>query len=148
MANVYIDSNVFFYAKIMDGIFGESCSGVLSSITLGRTKASISALVPLEVANALAKYGLADEVHAEIQAIFSMGIEVLSLDGPDIREVAEVFGDTEVSPYDCTHAVLMRKHGLKEIISADKDFEKFGWVKRIDPRSFRPDKTGAQQNLA
>ncbi len=66
-----------------------------------------------------------------------MGMEVISLDGPDIREVAEVFGDTGVSPFDCAHAILMRKHGLKEIISADKDFEKFGWVKRIDPRSFR-----------
>ena len=136
MARLYIDSNVFFYAKIMDRVFGNACSNVLRSVASGETKASVSALVPIEVANALTKYGLPNEVPAEIQAIFSMGLEVYPIDDSDAREVAEVFDRTRVSPYDCAHAIVMRRYGLKEIVSADTDFNKFEWVKRIDPRSF------------
>ena len=136
MARFYIDSNVFFYAKIMDRAYGKSCSGVLKGVVSGRLKASVSSLVPLEVANALAKYGLGVEVPAEIHAIFSMGLEIYPIEGADVRETAEVQNETGVSPYDCAHAVVMRKFGLREIISADMDFDKFHWLKRIDPRSF------------
>lgn len=136
MPKFYVDSNIFFYAKIMDRVFGESCAKVLRSIISGETKASLSTLIPLEVANALTKYGLTEEVASEIQAIFSMGVEVHPIDAPDVREVAQVFKDSRVSPYDCAHAVIMKKHGIRDIISADADFDKFQWVRRVDPRSF------------
>ncbi len=44
-----------------------------------------------------------------------------------------LFKETNVTPYDCTHAVLMRRHGLKEMISANAYFQKFGFVKRTGP---------------
>ena len=44
-----------------------------------------------------------------------------------------LFKETNVTPYDCTHAVLKRRHGLKEMISANAYFQKFGFVKWTDP---------------
>jgi len=32
----------------------------------------------------------------------------------------------------------MRKYDLKEIVSADKDFDKIKWLVRLDPRSVSP----------
>jgi len=137
MVRVYIDSNVFSYAKVMDRVFGKPCSELLKSIASGETKAAVSALVPLEVASALVKYGLAGEVQLELRAIASLGLEVYPLDGSDAREVAEVYRETKVSPYDCAHAVVMKRYGLKEIATADRDFDKFDWIERIDPRHFK-----------
>jgi predicted nucleic acid-binding protein len=134
---VYLDSNVFFYAKIMDGVFGKACAKVLKSVQSGETKGSISALVPLEVANSMAKYGLGAKAADEIRAMFSLGLVVHPLEGTDSREVAEVIEETGASPYDCAHAVVMKRHGIREIVSADRDFDKFEWVRRIDPRAFK-----------
>jgi predicted nucleic acid-binding protein len=137
LARVYLDSNVFFYAKIMDRTYGRHCAEVLRSVRSGETEGSISALVPLEVANAMKKYGLAAGVADEIRAMFSLGLEVHPLEGTDSREVADVVGETGASPYDCAHAVVMKRYGIEEIVSADRDFDRFDWVRRIDPGSFR-----------
>jgi len=134
MAKLYVDSNVFFYAKIMDRVFGKACSEILSSIALDDLRASTSALVPIEVANALRKYGLAKDVSEEVRAILSLGLEVYTLDPTDALEAAEIYAATGISPYDCLHAAVMKKNGLSEIISADKEFEKIPWLKRLDPR--------------
>ena len=71
MAKFYIDSNVFFYAKIMDRVFGGPCSEILRSLASGTLEASTSALVPVEVANALRKYGRSKDVAQEVRAIHS-----------------------------------------------------------------------------
>ncbi len=135
MPKLYVDSNVFFYAKIVDRVFGRACAKVLERIATGRMEAATSALVTLEVANALRKYGLSREVTAEVRAIFSLGIDVYPVDPADARDAAEIFDDAKISPYDCAHAAIMRKNGLKEIVSADTEFDKLGWLKRLDPRS-------------
>ena len=130
----YLDSNIFFFAKIMDGVFGKSASAILRKIASKELEATTSVLVPLEVANAMRKYGLAMEVPEEVRAIFSLGIEIYPIDSTDAREAAEIYGEVGISPSDCLHAALMRKNGVREIISADKDFDKITWLKRMDPR--------------
>ena len=134
MATLYIDSNVFFYAKIMDRVFGEPCSRILTDVSSGNLQASTSALVPIEVANALRKYGLAKDIVAEVQAISSVGLEIYTLDLTDMLEAAEIYGATGISPYDCLHAAVMKKDGLNEIIFADTEFKKVPRMKRPDLR--------------
>ncbi len=137
MPKRYVDSNVFFYAKIQDGVYGESCSQVLRMIASDELDAATSVLVPIEVANAMRKYGMAAEVAAEIRAIFSSRIDVYSVDGSDAQEAAEIFGGARINPYDCLHAAVMKRMGLDEIISADKEFDKLRWITRIDPKSMK-----------
>ena len=134
MARAYIDSNVFFYAKIMDRVFGQSCSSVVRDIASGKLQASTSALAVIEVANALRKYGLVKDVANEVRAIFSLGLEVYSVDGPDVQEAAEICEQAGISPYDCLHAAVMKRNGLDEIVSVDREFDKITWLRRLDPK--------------
>ena len=136
LSKAYIDSNVFFYAKIRDRTFGDSCLRVMQQIASGELKASISALVPIEVANAMRKYGLRKEIPDEVRAIFSLGIDVYPIGEPEAREAAEIFKKVDINPYDCLHAAVMKNNALGEIVSADKEFDKLDWLKRRDPRSF------------
>lgn len=137
MRRVYVDSNVFFYARIVDRLYGEPCAQVLRSLKSGAVKGALSPLVPLEVANAMRKFGLVREAAGEVRAIYSMGLEVYPLEGTDSREAAEMADETGAGPYDAAHAVVMRRYGISEIISADRVFDRFGWLKRTDPQSFK-----------
>jgi len=132
----FIDSNVFFYAKIMDKEYGEDCAKILNTIVRGELKAATSSLGIIELANALRKYGLSNEVTYVVDAVFSLNIPILQVDPLDVRNAMEIFDEFKISPYDCTHAAIMKKAETEKIISADRDFEKITWIKRIDPKNF------------
>lgn len=134
MTAFFIDSNVFFYAKILDREYGESCAKILRRIERGELKAVTSTLAIIELANALKKYGLSEEVKTVIDAVFSLDISVLEIDPLDVRAASQIFDEYRISPYDCVHAAVMKKAGVTQIISADKDFDKIIWLRRIDPK--------------
>lgn len=133
---VYIDSNIFFYAKIMDTRYGEACARIIKKVADGELKAVASILVILEVANALRKYGLSNDVKDEIDAICSLGMTLLPVDDVTIRQAGDIFQKVGISPYDCVHVATMRKLGINEILSADKDFDRISEIRRIDPKSY------------
>lgn len=134
MVAYFIDSNVFFYAKILDRKYGDACAKVLDKIVRGELEAVTSTLVVIELANALRKYGLSDEVKDVVNAVFSLDIGVFEVDSLDVRTAAGIFNEFRISPYDCVHAAVMRKARIVDIISADKDFDKIAWIKRLDPK--------------
>lgn len=133
---MYIDSNVFFYAKILDTRYGEACAKIVESIAKAELKAVASTLVVLETANALMKYGLMDAVKDEIDAICSLGMTLSPVDDIIIRWAGDIFQKIGISPYDCVHAATMRKLGVTEILSVDKDFDKISEIRRVDPKSY------------
>jgi len=133
----FIDSNVFFYAKMMDREYGKPCAEILSKIMKGEIKAITSALVTVELANALRKYGFGREVKGVVDALFSLDISIHEVDPLDVRNAVNIFDEFKISPYDCTHVAIMRRIGIVDIISADRDFDKIPWIKRSDPRFFK-----------
>lgn len=134
MVVYFIDSNVFFYAKIFDREYGDACAKILDKIVKGELEAITSTLIAVELANALRKFGLGNEVKEVIDAVFSLDIQVYEADSLDVRNAARIFDEFRISPYDCVHAAVMRKAGIVDIISADKDFDKIEWIKRRDPK--------------
>ena len=137
---MYVDSNIFFYAKIMDKKYGKACAKIVEEIAEGKIKVSISPLVILEVANALRKFGFTDEIKEVADAILSLDIQILPLDEIIIRMTVEIFERAKISPYDCVHAAIMKRYGIKEILSADKEFDKVPNIKRLDPLKWNPSK--------
>ena len=133
MIRAYVDSNVFFYAKIFDKKYGEACARILEDIVNGKIKAVTSTLTILEVANALRKYGLSSEVKNEVDALCSLGMVLVQVDERIVREAGRVFQALGGSPYDCTHIATMRKIGITKILSADKGFDEVSGIHRIDP---------------
>jgi len=130
---LFIDSNIFFYAKIMDRKYGQPCAEVIRKIEKVEIAAATSVLIIAELANALRKYGLDDEVKDVVDALFSLEITVLQVDSTDMRNAINIFNDSRISPYDCVHIAVMEKAGIEEIISADREFDKLPNIKRIDP---------------
>jgi len=66
-------------------------------------------------------------------------ITIFPITEMDIRNAIELFAElnsSEISPRDAIHAANMKNNGINKIISADKDFDKFNSIKRIDPLEF------------
>lgn len=137
MDSYYLDSNVFFYAKILDRKYGDSCTRILTDISESKIAGATSTLALLEVSNALRKYDKSNEIAAEVQAIYSIGITVHELSNLDIRSATEIFDHSRVSPYDCAHAAIMRRVGLRKILTANKkDFGRIKEVSVVDPAEY------------
>jgi len=130
---IYIDSNIFFYAKIMDRKYGKACADIIEKISEGEIEASISPLVILEVTNAMKKYGMRKDIKNEADAILSLDIEIFPIDSIVARLAMEIFEEVGISPYDCTHIAVMKRYEIKRIFSADKEFDRVPGIKRIDP---------------
>jgi len=130
---LFVDSNVFFYAKIMDREYGRPCAEALRKIESGEVAAATSVLVIVELANALRRYGLSEEVKDVVDALFSLEVSVLQVDSTDVRNAINIFNDARISPYDCVHVAVMRRVGIGEIVSADREFDKVPNIKRVDP---------------
>jgi len=129
----YIDSNIFFYARIMDKRYGEPCSKILRDIFRGEIKAVTSVLTPIEVANALRKYGGSrEEVRNSIDAMLSLDMEIYEIDRIDIAEAIRISEEFDISPYDAVHVAIMKKADVTRIISADKDFDRVTGIERIE----------------
>lgn len=99
-------------------------------------EAATSTLAIVELTNALGKYGLGDEVKDVVDAIFSLDIRVFEVDSLDVRIAARVYDEFRISPYDCVHVAVMKKASITEIISADKEFDKITYIRRLDPKTF------------
>jgi len=138
LESYFIDSNVFFYAKILDKEYGESCAKIIGEIVKGKISAVTSALIVIELANALRKYGLSNEAREIVDAVFSLDVPIYEIDLSDIRSAIDIFDEFRISPYDCVHAAVMKRTGTHNIISADKDFDKINWIKRLNPKSYEP----------
>jgi len=135
LAVFFIDSNIFFYAKILDREYGESCAKILGRIDRGELKAATSTLVIIELANALRKYGLGKEAKNVVDAIFSLDLQVYEIEQLDVRNALRLFDEFGISPYDCVHVAVMKRAGITQIISADKDFDKIAGIQRLDPKT-------------
>ena len=134
MPKYYIDSNIFFYARIMDKRYGESCSKILRGIFRGEVEAVTSALTPIEVANALRKYGVStEEVRKSIDAMLSLVLAIYEFERIDIAESIRISEEFDISPYDAVHIAIMKKADVTRIISADRDFDRVTGIERIDP---------------
>ena len=125
-----------FMRRFLDREYGESCAKIMRDIVEGRVEAVTSVLVVVEVANALRKYGLGKEAKEVADAIFSLDVPVYGVDVSDVRVAMGFFDEFGISPYDCVHLSVMKRVGALNVISADRDFDKVKWIKRLDPKSY------------
>ncbi len=138
METHFIDSNIFVYARTRDKKYGSACAHILEQVAAGKLPSATSTLAILETSNALKKIGLHSEVVNEVQAIYSLPITVYDLLNVDVRLATKIFGDTQVSPYDCAHAAIMKRTGLRAILSADgRHFDRVPGITRVDPLDFK-----------
>ncbi|MCD6345120.1 MAG: type II toxin-antitoxin system VapC family toxin [Anaerolineae bacterium] len=53
-------------------------------------------------------------------------------------DLFEEYQGAGLKPRDAIHAATMRNNGLRQLISADKDFDVLDFIVRVDPAAYTP----------
>lgn len=138
----YLDTNVIGYAIEGHPKYGRACGKILADIQAGRLKAACSILVLVELISVLRKVNRELErrrlppldIRANIDAVLSLPITWLELGVFLLKRAAEY--QYNIHGADYVHLASLELHDIREIISADSDFDKAGFVKRIDPLEY------------
>lgn len=135
----YLDTNILVYAIERHPEYGKSCKEILIDIYAGKRKVCCSVLVLVELISVLRKINTQLrktgkdqlDVRANVDAVLSLPINWVDLNLFVIKRSAEY--EYAISGPDCIHIATMEVENITRIISADRDFEKVDFVKRVDP---------------
>lgn len=139
---IYLDTNIIIYAITNDAKYGAACKRVLLDLESGKLKACASMLVLVETINVLTKInrmpnvaGKAElDIRKNIDAILSLPVVWFDLNFLVIKRAAEY--DYKVSGVDYVHIASMELNSAYDIISSDRELDKVGAIKRLDPLKY------------
>lgn len=157
---IYIDSNIFIYVVLENPKYISSCKTFLEKVERGEIKAAISPLVVDEVCFKIiieklkSKLGidtnskiiqklkekpeLINKTKPELITFLFIienykGLEVVSVDPHTGTKTFSNILNYNLFPRDALHLSVMDFHGIKNIATADPDFERVGEIKVWKP---------------
>jgi predicted nucleic acid-binding protein len=136
---IYLDTNIIIYAIENHSKYGAASSRILSDIERGKLLAGASSLVLLEVVGALRKLNVVLrqqrkpilDITENIDAIISLPITWFDVTAIIIQRATQRL--TDLHPADAVHVVTAEIEGMREIYSADADFDDLPGLRRVDP---------------
>ena len=139
----YLDTNVIIYAIENNSKYGNKCKNILEQIQNKKLEVCCSIMVLIEILNVLNKINHIFEkenkeilkIEDNIDAILNLPIVWYDLNFLIIKHASKY--DFKISTMDFIHVATMELNSTFEIISADSDFYKISFIKRIDPLEFK-----------
>lgn len=145
-ASVFIDSNIFTYHLSGHSKFGRPCKEfleavedntytayindvVVSEVLLNFVKSELYRVRKIEPYDAVKRIKtdgrLVDGIALDkpVTLVENLGLEIIPIDSK-ISEVANALKEYRLLPHDSMHLLSMKKAGVKNIATADKDFER------------------------
>ena len=138
MKPVFIDTNIPMYAAGTPHPLTGPSQAIIRAVVEGKLEAVTDAEVLQEIFYRYLHIGEREKglmVFDRFRRIM-LG-HILPIDEADVqraRELAEEYPG--LSPRDLIHLAVMLRHGLHEIITADRGFDQVREIRRIDPAEF------------
>jgi len=127
----FVDTNVFVYVLTKDPKFFEVSKKILRRIEDGE-EAVTSTVVVDEVCVFLEMHGRSREISEVLSSIRSyVSMKVVSFGVEDMAKASRLVEEYGMDWHDCLNVALMRKHGVEEVYSNDRHFDRVEGVKRI-----------------
>jgi predicted nucleic acid-binding protein len=153
--SIFIDSNIFTYHLSGHSRFGAPCREFLEAVENGVYKGYINNIVISEVLLNFTKSELyrtrrikphkaVKEIKANnklldaidfdkpVSLIENLDLAVIPVDFK-IRDIAKTLAEHKLLPHDSMHLLAMKKAGIKNIATRDKDFERMKDIKAWKP---------------
>ncbi len=138
---VFLDSNIFMYAAGKQHPYKNPCLHILKDIETQSLLGVVDTETFQELLYRYSHIGLIEKGIQLCNDILKYPLKILSVTESDIRlaiELVEEYRDTKFTPRDAIHAAILKNNGIKELFSADKDFDNFDFISRIDPKDYTP----------
>ena len=138
---IFLDSNVFMYAAGKSHAYKNPCLHVLKDVETQALSAVVNTEVFQELLYRYSHIGVSKKGVQLCNDILKYSLFVLPITEADIRLTIDLFEEhknTGVKPRDVIHAATLKNNGITRLISADKDFDYFDFITRIDPKDYSP----------
>lgn len=136
MKRRFIDSNIFIYVLLKDPRYGEACLRILERVERGEEQGVTSTLTLSQVIAHLARHGRGEAIKLFIDYVREIGMMVIETTFLDFVEAVTEMGELNLDYKiwdDLVISCQMKRSGVQEIYTNDRDFEKIKWVKPIFP---------------
>lgn len=141
MTLTFIDVNIPMYAAGALHPLREPSQQVIMAIATGQLDAVTDAEVFQEILYRYIHIGEREKGFKVFDHFYRiMAGRILPIDDADVqqaRTLAERYA--ALSPRDVIHLGVMRRHQLRDIITADTGFDAIEGIHRLDPRKFLPE---------
>ncbi len=127
---LYLDANVFIYAAINTGDFGERAAALLKKIQLGEEKAETSALTFDEVFWAVKKHNLKLAFEVCDALLNFPNLAIIPTDRELAISALKFIKKHNLAPRDALHAATAVAEKAECIVSTDAHFDKIKELKR------------------
>ncbi|HUI00479.1 MAG TPA: type II toxin-antitoxin system VapC family toxin [Nitrososphaerales archaeon] len=136
MRRLLVDANIFLELELGQSKSAE-CKGFLSKVANGRLKAATTDFILDSVAVVMEDR---ESPASDIRKFFASlilykGLLVHNLDLKGRILATEEMDGNELDFDDSTSLVAMRRLGIKEIVSFDRDFDKVPGIERVEPKT-------------
>ena len=131
---VFVDANIPMYAGGAPSRYKQRCREILSWVGEGRLDAATDAEVFQEILYRYFHIRRIDTGHIVFDSLKAVVEHVLPISADCLwlaRDLAERYPD--VPPRDLLHVAVMVRHGIRQIVSVDSDFDDVAEVERLDP---------------
>ncbi len=131
---MFLDANIFIYARGRGSSHAPACAALLRDISLGHQHATTSWLVVNEVVNYYLRDGQLDAALAALDIISKMpNLEVFALDQLAGSHVSHYLRLGLITS-DAFHAATMKAHQIGVLCSYDKGFDRVEGIRRVEPK--------------
>lgn len=141
---MYLDTNVILYAIERHSTYGNACKRIMYAIEQGQLKVGASVFVLLEVMGGLQKFNRSPRsarqqtplfsIQENLDALLSLPIVWFEMSIATVDRVCTHMNTIHTA--DALHIATAELHDIREILSADKDFDRVSSLRRIDPLTF------------
>jgi len=135
----FLDVNVIMYAAGKPHPYKNPCIRILSDVEKGHLATVINTEILQELLYRYSRIGIAEKGIQLCRQVLKLPLTVLPVTIDDINLAIELFEEYHtkgLKPRDAIHAATLRQNGYNHILSADKDFDRIDFVKRIDPLEY------------
>ena len=135
MKRAYVDANVILRLITDDPPeMADAAQQTLSLVDEGKLELIVDAVVLAETVWVLSSfYGFSPPEIAPVMRSFLAGEGIIAEDKDDMLQALELYEDKNVDFVDALLAVRMLSHGIHEVYSFDKRFDRLEGITRLAP---------------
>jgi predicted nucleic acid-binding protein len=137
MPRVFVDANVPMYAAGSEHPLKSPCLRVLEAAARGQIAAVTDAEALQEIMHRYASLDLREQGAEVFELFLRVLLDVLPVTREDMVQALALYrAHPQVQARDVVHAAVMRNHEVTAIVTADRHFDQFVGLRRVDPLDF------------
>ncbi len=138
-SSVFLDANIFMYAAGKPHPHKNPCLHILKDVEIRTLVSAVNTEILQELLYRYRHIGIADKGIQLCKDILKYPLKILPVMEADMRLAIDLFDQHRkngVKPRDAIHAATMKNNRIVQILSADRDFDNFDFLNRIDPKDY------------